>query len=464
MAEIPRQSTLQGAGDPRITALGGFGFALAVGLSIHINNGFYSRQALLWLTIGLASLLLWLFLPAPAGKLAGSPSALAWVLAGGIVLEAIVLLWRAISGVEPLPTIAICVIAALGLLQVFGWARVKAVLLVMAVAAFSYSGFYTISLPNPGIDVYDWQQQTSVALTEMRDPYLVRFAPRFANRFYPPEVVGPDGYVNTALPYPPLSLLMVLPGFVLGNDVRYADLFAIAASALLMAFARRGRIAALTATLFLLTPRVLYVLWNAWTEPLMVLTFSLLMFCACRWRKGIPWAFGLFLASKQTAVLAVPLVVLLVEGPKLWKQLFWIAVKAGIVVAVINAPFVFWNFHDFVRAVVLLRAVPSFRPDALTYLVWIYSLTGKVPPTWIGAVVGVAAIALVLWKAPRTPAGFAAGVTLVTALFFAFSKQAFCNYYFFTIGTACWAIAAARLPKLSRERKAASHELQATRV
>jgi hypothetical protein len=62
-------------------------------------------------------------------------------------------------------------------------------------------------------------------------------------------------------------------------------------------------------------------------------------------------------------------------------------------------------------------------------------------------VLAAAAIALVLWKAPHTPAGFAAGVTLVTTLFFAFSQQAFCNYYYFTIATACWAIAAARLPE-----------------
>ena len=431
--------------DPLKLALGATGFALAVGYAIHVNNGYYAREALLWLTVGLALLLLSVVLPAPAGKKARSSPFLAWLLGGGIVLETAASVWRARFGNEPLPIMAIAVIAGLGLLQLFEWARAKPVLIVLTVAAFSYCGYFAISLPNPGIDVYDWQQQTSVALTELHDPYLVRIAPRYAHLSYPPGVVDDSGYINCALPYPPLSLLMVVPGFVLGNDIRYSDLFAIAASAVLMAFARPGRIAALAATLFLLTPRVLYVLWNAWTEPLMVFTFSLVMFCACRWRKGMPWALGLFLASKQTAIFALPLVLLLVEGPKLWKQLLWIAVKAGVVVTVINAPFVFWNFHQFVRAVVLLRAVPSFRPDALTYLVWVYSMTGKIPPTWIGVIVGAAAVTLVLWKAPRTPPAFAAGVTLVTALFFAFSKQAFCNYYFLTIGTACWAIAATDL-------------------
>jgi hypothetical protein len=117
-----------------------------------------------------------------------------------------------------------------------------------------------------------------------------------------------------------------------------------------------------------------------------------------------------------------------------------------------------WNVREFVRAVVLLRVIPAFRSDALTYLVWTYSLTGKIPPTWIGIPVAGAAIALAWWKAPRTPAGFAAAVTLVTALFFAFSQQAFANYYFFTIGTACWAIAAAELPGAERAAPEGAHK------
>ena len=39
--------------------------------------------------------------------------------------------------------------------------------------------------------------------------------------------------------------------------------------------------------------------------------------------------------------------------------------------------------------------------------------------------------AVSLWRLPRTPAGFAAAVALTFFAFFAFNKQAFCNYYFF---------------------------------
>jgi hypothetical protein len=425
-----------------IISLGMALFAFCVGWAINLNNGYYDRRALLWLTLGLAFGLAGLVTRSKPDADAILLRSLPVTLALGIAGNAWLLLSR--RHVEPLPVIAILVLTALALLQVvsLGWFRVPVV--VVAAGLFCYCGVVAIRLPDPQMDVYHWQQHTSEALLEHHNPYELRIHPHYlAPQFYPPGALDHDAWLTVAFPYPPLSLLMVLPSFMLTGDIRYAQLAAIALTVVLMTLARRGRIAALAAMLFLLTPRVLFILWNGWTEPLMVLNFSLVMFCACRWRKGLPWALGLFLITKQTAVWAVPLVPLLVDGPKRWKQLFWMAVKAGVVVVVINAPFVLWNFHEFVRAVVLLRLVPPFRSDALTYLVWIYSLTGRIPPTWIGAIVGLGTAALVLWKAPRTPAGFAMGVTLVTTLFFAFSKQAFANYYYFTIATACWAVVAA---------------------
>ena len=428
--------------DSAVLSLGMVLFAFCAGYAININNGYYDRWALLWLTVGLAFGLAALFVSSVERVDAVLLRSLPVMLGLGIAGNAALLLSRRHH--EPLPVVAVLVLTGLALLQAFDlrWARVPVV--VLAAGLFCYCGVVAISLPDPQMDVYHWQQHTSEALLERHNPYELRIHPHYlSSQFYPPGALDSLGWLTVALPYPPLSLLLVLPSFMITGDIRYAQLAAIAVSVVLMTLARRGRVAALAAMFFLLTPRALFVLWNGWTEPLMVLTFSLVMFCACRWRTGLPWALGLFLITKQTAVWAVPLVFLLVEGPKRWKQLFWMAVKAAVVAVVVNVPFVIWNFHEFVRAVVLLRVVPPFRTDALTYLVWIYSLTGKIPPTWIGAIVGVVVIALVLWKAPRTPAGFAIGVTLVTTLFFAFSKQAFANYYYFTIATACWAIAAA---------------------
>ena len=430
--------------DSWTTCLGMALFALCAGYAINLDNGYYSPRALLWLTISIGFCLLGIALPRlrPV-ELAGS-RLLAIVLAAGTLLEGGLLLSKG----KPVPTTAVVILAFLGPLLLVPLGRLRWLLLALAVAAFVYGGVFAINLYDPQIDVLDWQQQTSEALLEGHNPYEIRFAPRYPiPRLYAPGSLDKEGRLNVAPPYPPLSLLMVVPAFAAAGDIRYAQVFAIAVSAILMALARPGLISMLATTLFLLIPRVFYVIWSAWTDPLALLCFSLLMFCACRWRKAMPWVLGLFLSSKQTSILAVPLLLLLLDGPDLWRQLRDLLIKAGIVVAAINLPFLLWNARELVRAVVLFRALPSFRPNALTYLVWIYSMTQKIPPTWLGLPVGIAAIALVLRKAPRTPAAFAAGAALVATLFFAFSKQAFCNYYYFTIATACWSIAVAQPPR-----------------
>jgi hypothetical protein len=72
------------------------------------------------------------------------------------------------------------------------------------------------------------------------------------------------------------------------------------------------------------------------------------------------------------------------------------------------------------------------------------------------------AIALALWRAPRTPAGFAAASALVFLVFFAFNKQAFTNYYSLVIGALCTAAAAARLPDVEWLRRRAGAAARST--
>ena len=87
------------------------------------------------------------------------------------------------------------------------------------------------------------------------------------------------------------------------------------------------------------------------------------------------------------------------------------------------------------------QLVQPFRDDALSFLVLFFHQP-SLPPLWLPFVPVIPAIVLSLWRLPRTPAGFAAAVTLINLAFFAFNKQAFCNYYFFVVGTACWTVAA----------------------
>ena len=57
-------------------------------------------------------------------------------------------------------------------------------------------------------------------------------------------------------------------------------------------------------------------------------------------------------------------------------------------------------------------------------------------------VVLLAGLVLALWRCPRDPAGFAAGLAMTFLPFIAFNKQAFANYYYFVIGALATAVAA----------------------
>jgi hypothetical protein len=150
--------------------------------------------------------------------------------------------------------------------------------------------------------------------------------------------------------------------------------------------------------------------------------------------------FGLLLAVKQYTVFMVPLVLLLtpLRGRALW-GLLW---RAGATALGVSLPLIVINLPAFVRSVVTLQLHQPFRGDSLSYLAWWVSQGEPQPPVWL-AFAGVAvATALALWRAPRTPAGFAASIAFVYCVFFALNKQAFSNYYYFVVGALCVALAA----------------------
>src|SRR5260370_898486 len=101
------------------------------------------------------------------------------------------------------------------------------------------------------------------------------------------------------------------------------------------------------------------------------------------------------------------------------------------------------NVRKLICNVVTLRLYQPFRAHALSYPAW-WAAQGGQPITWLAFVVIIPALVLVLWRAERRPAGFALGVGLVCLVFFAFNKQAFCNYYYFVIAALCCALAVSK--------------------
>ncbi|MDY7230472.1 hypothetical protein [Hyalangium rubrum] len=323
-----------------------------------------------------------------------------------------------------------------------GSERLRRVLVLVLLGLHLFLGAWMLRIsPSPYIDVFIFESQAVEALLKGTNPYAITFPNIYGHGLFYGEGLTRDGRLLFGFPYPPLSLYFSVLGKVLGGDPRWAQLVALTLAAGLMAFARGGRLGVGAAALLLMTPRGLFVLEQAWTEPFLILLLAASVFCACRFPRALPYVFGLLLAVKQYTVFMVPLVLLLtpLRGRALW-GLLW---RAGATGLGVSLPLVLANPSAFIHSVVTLQLHQPFRMDSLSYLSWWVSQGHPQPPVWI-AFAGVAvALALALWRAPRTPAGFAAALAFVYCVFFALNKQAFSNYYYFVVGALCVALAAA---------------------
>ncbi len=299
--------------------------------------------------------------------------------------------------------------------------------------------------PNPFIDVYIFQRDASRALLHATNPYAMSFPNIYGDtsRFYGAGLsVG--GRLTFGFPYPPLSLLLALPGHVFGGDLRYSQLAAITLTGALIAYSRPSRLSMTAAAIFLFTPRVFFMLEQAWTEPFVTLLLAATVFSACRIPKTLPLVLGLLFVVKQYLLFAGPAIVLLVSRPLRLTDLWRLIWKAALVGSVVTVPLALWDVSAFVWSVVSLQFYQPFRLDGHGFFAWLARRGG--PQLSVTATLAVTSLAatFALWRSVRSPAGFAATVALIYFAFFAFNKQSSVNYYFFVLGALCCAIAAAQ--------------------
>lgn len=301
----------------------------------------------------------------------------------------------------------------------------------------------------PGTDVFVIQRDAARALLHGINPYTITFPDPYHSKstFYAPGLsVG--GRLMTGYVYPPLSILMALPGQLLG-DVRYANLMAISGAGALLAYARPSRFSFLAATLFLFFPQVFFVLVLCWTDAFIVLLLAAVLFAACRAPRFLAVALGLLMAVKQYLFLIAPLIFLLVPEQKTEanrKSSTWrLLGKTVLVGLAVSLPLVLWNPAAYWRCAVLLNFGNPFRPDSLNFAAAWFAFTKQVPSSLIGFALLIPTYWLIVKRSPRTPAGFAGATALLYFVFFLFGRQAFINYYFVIFSALCGAVAVAKL-------------------
>jgi hypothetical protein len=321
--------------------------------------------------------------------------------------------------------------------------------LALLLAVFVLMGAWVIRhSPDPGIDVFLFQRQGVAAFLGGMNPYALTFPNIYGptHHYYGANMVH-EGQLQFGFPYPPLSLFLSLVGEAGFGDFRYAQLFAMAGAGAFMARVRRSEVGILAAALYLFAPRAFFVLEQGWTEPFIVLLSAAVVFTAVHARAVLPVAVGLLLASKQYTIFMVPLLPWLYARADGKTEVRAAIRAAGIAIAVaaaVSLPLALWDWKPFWFSVGEVQFHQPFRPDALAFPAAFAFVTGIEAPSVLAFVAAIVTTVLVWRTCPRTPDGFATAIAAVYYAFFAFNKQAFCNYYWLVFGALCLAVAAGR--------------------
>jgi len=321
---------------------------------------------------------------------------------------------------------------------------------VLVFVAYTLIAVAALRVRHPPIDVLEFEVDSAQALLRGTNPYGANVThqdicyghPEICHgaQFYG-QGVSANGRVHVGLQYPPLVVFWIIPGYLAG-DVRYAWLLALDLAAALL-FGMTPDLNGLGAAfLVLFASPSIYVLSLGYTEPLLLLGLAATVFAAHRNPRLLPFAFGLFLSSKQYALLALPLAVLLLPRFS-WKQYLALLAKACSVAAITLIPFLIWDPRGLWWSLVTFLVLLPFRTDALSFSAALVTHGLPSIPQWFVALATMATTALALWKAPRTPSAFAISFALVSLCFFVLNKQAFGNYYFLSFGALCVGLSSA---------------------
>ncbi len=285
--------------------------------------------------------------------------------------------------------------------------------------------------PAPGIDVFTCVTAAADHLLAGRNPYEQVYTDIYNGRYdYDPVMV-----------YWPAVLLWETAARWIFHDIRVGTLLAEFISGWFcyktLATLRVPRMRAwLFALGWVAFPVAPFVLEQAWIDPLLVMSFSALAWAlALRRPVAAGVALGLVLSFKQYGSVgaAVTLVYLVRSfGPRRAAHSALVALSVFVATML---PFVAWNARALLYMTVSVPAHARMRSDSLGLLPLLSDSMREPWPSRITAAVGIlvtAACATWLSRRPVRLSEWAAALVFAYMSLFLLSKQAFCNYYYFT--------------------------------
>ncbi len=399
---------------------------LVLAEALHATRGHYKVNRILWVT-----LLLGLFAGSafrPTFALRRRLSVLLLWFAGLLAFDHR-LLYAASPGLLPALLWALFGLAVLTVLLIFPRAPRKrsglGILVLMTLGAIAARALVLLISEEPHIDVFHTARRAAEHLLAGRNPYAQSYQDIYAGRFdYAPGMV-----------YWPGALLPETLAHGLLGDIRYAFILAelIAAASIAGLCRRAGHdelTAALSGVVWLLFPVSLFVLEQAWIDPLL-LAGLLSALWAIRSDRPIlaGTALGFALAAKQYGLLPVVLIIAAFPLARSRSALGGMLAVFGLLMA----PFALADPAAFWSATISTPLSQAMRPDAFTWVALLFRETGARWPGALSAVLylGVMAMFTVrLIKSKRASvSGCCHAIVAVYSMVFLLGKQAFCNYY-----------------------------------
>jgi hypothetical protein len=323
-----------------------------------------------------------------------------------------------------------------------GGSRTWTVLLLVLAAIFVYRSAYAVRHVNETeFDVFYFHHETYRKFMAGRNPYSPPM-PLYvdadtARKIYPPEKLTANS-IQTGYQYPPIVFSLGYPSFAISGDFRYTGVAALLLIAFCLTRFSPDRNGWLAAAIVLTNPYMVTVVSLGWPELDISLLLFLFLLCWRRWPAHSAWLFGLFIGSKPTIVVWVPLGLLLAarQFPR-WRDRFtWLGKNAVTAIVPILPFVVLWPLREFYESVLYFHALTPFRADSLSIGPFLQNI---VPAArWLSVLLGVSVFCTLLGLAVRhglhksLPAWVAAYAWAWTG-FLLFNQQSFSNYYCLSI-------------------------------
>jgi hypothetical protein len=345
----------------------------------------------------------------------------------------------------PIAAAAICASVQFHHRRVGRWVTLGCAAVVIAVCIYARAVVLRVS-PEPQIDVWTSSQRAIDYFLHGHNPYAGRYDDIYSGRYdYPPGFPYWPGYLHWATLF-----AAILPG---AHDVRSSLLIAEVLGAgclagLLRHLGVRWTTVAVFIAAWLAFPVAYFIIEQAWIDPLLVLCLAGAAWALARGKWILAGLLvGYACGTKQYVIITAALAAIYVYRAGGWKAaLRYTAGGLASVVALI-VPFCIADWTAFYNRTV--RTVGDLLPRTDAFTIPAYFANENPPqspealkavffPFSILALLVCVAAAFWLWRRRSSEGGitigdFFAANAVAYGFVFLFSKQAFCNYYYFAM-------------------------------